>query len=50
MQQLVEKTLDQANKIVEQSGAQKEVAGEVEASFHQVNHVSGSLLEISKLS
>ena len=48
MQQLVENTLEQANKIVEESGVQKEVAGEVEESFHQVNRVSGSLLEISK--
>lgn len=48
MQQLVENTLSQANKIVEESKTQKEVAGEVEQSFHQVNHVSGNLLKISK--
>ena len=48
MQQLVENTLEQANKIVEESNTQKEVAGEVEESFHQVNHVSGNLLKISK--
>lgn len=48
MQQLIENTLEQANKIVEESNTQKEVAGEVEESFHQVNHVSGNLLKISK--
>lgn len=49
MQKLVESTLAQANKIVEESDTQKTVAGEVEESFHQVNHVSGSLLQISKM-
>ena len=48
MQELVENTLDQANKIVQESQTQKEVAGEVEESFHQVNHVSGNLLKISQ--
>ena len=48
MQLLVEKTLDQANQITEESNAQKEAAGKVEAAFHQVNHVSGNLLKISK--
>lgn len=48
MQQLVENTLDQANKIVQESQTQKEVTGEVEESFHQVNHVSGNLLKISQ--
>ena len=49
MKHLVSNTLEQANKIVEESKTQKAVAGEVEESFHQVNHVSGSLLEISKV-
>ena len=48
MQQLVENTLGQANKIVEESQRQKKAAGEVEESFHQVNDVSGNLLKISK--
>ena len=48
MQQLVGNTLDQANKIVQESQTQKEVTGEVEESFHQVNHVSGNLLKISQ--
>lgn len=48
MQQLVESTLEQANQIVQESQTQKEVAGEVEESFHQVNHISGNLLQIGK--
>lgn len=48
MQQLVENTVNQANQIVQESETQKDVTGEVEASFHQVNHVSDNLLEISK--
>lgn len=48
MQQLVENTLGQAQRIVEESQTQKQVAGEVEASFHQVNHVSDGLLAISR--
>ena len=48
MQQLVGNTLDQANKIVQESQTQKEVTGEVEESFHQVNNVSGNLLKISQ--
>lgn len=49
MQQLVESTLEQANQIVQESQTQKEVAGEVEESFHQVNHISGNLLQIGKI-
>lgn len=48
MQKLLENTLEQANQIVQKSEDQKGVTGEVEASFHQVNNVSGSLLAISK--
>ena len=48
MQQLVENTLGQANKIVEESSTQKNVTGEVEQTFHQVNNVSANLLKLSK--
>ncbi|MGN1147904.1 MAG: methyl-accepting chemotaxis protein [Lachnospiraceae bacterium] len=48
MQQLLENTLAQANQIVQESQTQKVAAGEVEESFHQVNHVSGNLLQIGK--
>lgn len=48
MQQLVENTLNQANKIVEESKSQSAAVGQVEESFHQVNHVSVNLLEISR--
>lgn len=48
MQQILENTLHQANQIVKESATQKGVTAEVEASFHQVNDVSGSLLEISR--
>lgn len=49
MQELLENTLGQANQIVQESKTQKEVAGEVEASFHHVNHVSDNLLKIGKV-
>lgn len=39
---------NQANQIVQESATQKDVTGEVEVSFHQVNDVSNSLLEISR--
>ena len=48
MQQLVENTLIQVNKIVEETDRQKSVTGEVENSFHQVNHVSDDLMKISQ--
>ena len=48
MQTLLENTLNQANQIVQESATQKTVTGEVEESFHQVNDVSSSLLEISR--
>ena len=56
---LMEKTTDDM-QVIEQSAHQtemsitsledgmKEVTGEVEESFHQVNHVSGNLLKISQ--
>ncbi|MGN0347490.1 MAG: methyl-accepting chemotaxis protein [Lachnospiraceae bacterium] len=47
MQTLLENTLSQANQIVQESETQKDVTREVEASFHQVNDVSRTLLEIS---
>ena len=37
-----------AKKIVEESGTQKNVTGEVEQTFHQVNNVSANLLKLSK--
>lgn len=48
MQELLKNTLDRANQIVQESETQKGVTGEVETSFHQVNHVSGTLLKISR--
>lgn len=48
MQTILEKTLGQANQIVQESATQKNVTAEVETSFHQVNDVSNSLLEISR--
>lgn len=48
MQMLLENTLHQADQIVQESVTQKEAAGQVEDSFHQVNDVSGNLLKISK--
>lgn len=47
MQKLLENTLNQANQIVEETERQKEVTGEVETSFCQVNDVSKNLLTIS---
>lgn len=47
MQELLENTINQANQIVQESETQKEVTGEVQTSFHQVNDVSRSLLSIS---
>ena len=47
MQELLENTINQANQIVQESETQKEVTGEVQTSFHQVNDVSSSLLSIS---
>ena len=46
MQKLIENTLNQANQIVEETERQKEVTGEVEISFRQVNDVSKNLLSI----
>ena len=48
MQELLKNTLNRANQIVQESATQKTVTGEVEESFHQVNDVSNSLLEISR--
>lgn len=48
MQELLENTLNQANQIVQESETQQEVTGEVQASFRQVNDVSGSLMSISR--
>ncbi len=48
MQGILENTLKQANQIVQESETQKGVTGEVEASFHQVNAVSGNLLAIGE--
>lgn len=48
MQELLENTLNQANQIVQESAVQKDVTKEVENSFHHVNDVSRSLLEISR--
>lgn len=48
MEQLVENTISQANQIVEESQTQKNVTGEVEESFRQVNDVAGNLLRISQ--
>ena len=47
MQDLLKNTLTQANQIVQESATQKEVTGDVQESFHQVNDVSGSLMSIS---
>ena len=48
MQELVENTLRQANQIVEESERQRGVTSQVGDSFHQVDEVSGKLLEISR--
>lgn len=48
MEQLVENTIAQANQIVEESRNQKNVTGEVETTFRQVNDISGNLLTISR--
>lgn len=48
MQGLLENTLNQADQIVQESEIQKEVTKEVEESFHHVNDVSRSLLEIGR--
>lgn len=48
MEQLLENTIAQANKIVGESQEQKQVTGEVEESFRQVNAVSEDLLTISR--
>lgn len=48
MQTLLENTLNQANQIVQESSLQKDVTKEVENSFHLVNDVSKSLLEIGR--
>ncbi len=47
MQTILENTVNQANQIVQESSTQKDVTGEVEESFHQVNAVSHTLSEIS---
>lgn len=48
MQTILENTVNQANQIVKESETPKNAAKEVEISFHQVNAVSQSLLEISR--
>lgn len=49
MQELIENTLKQANKIVQETETQKAVTGEVESSFMQVDDVSKTLYAISKI-
>lgn len=48
MQRLLENTLNQANQIVEESERQKEVTGEVQETFHQVDDVSKDLMSNSE--
>ncbi|MGN0506907.1 MAG: methyl-accepting chemotaxis protein [Lachnospiraceae bacterium] len=48
MQELLENTVQQANKIVQESETQKGVTGEVEETFHQVDDVSKNLSAISR--
>lgn len=48
MQELLKNTLNQANKIVQESSTQKNVTAEVENSFHQVSDVSNRLLQIGR--
>lgn len=48
MEQLVENTIAQANKIVEETQTQKLVTGQVGESFSQVSAVSENLLQISR--
>lgn len=49
MEQLVESTITRADRIVEESQAQKQVTGKVEESFGQVNAVSEHLLMLSQV-
>lgn len=48
MEELVKSTIEQANRIVEETQMQKDVIVKVEESFGQVNHVSDNLLTISQ--
>ncbi len=48
MEELVQNTIARANKIVEESKEQRNVTGEVEEAFQQVNAVSDHLLMISR--
>ncbi|MBD5540865.1 MAG: methyl-accepting chemotaxis protein [Lachnospiraceae bacterium] len=48
MEELVKNTIEQANRIVEETQMQKNVIVEVEESFGQVNQVSDNLLTISQ--
>ena len=47
MQDILEKTVGQANQIVEETENQKNAVSEVQNSFSQVSEVSGNLLKIS---
>ena len=47
--QVIEQSAHQTEmSITSLEDGMKEVTGEVEESFHQVNHVSGNLLKISQ--
>lgn len=48
MEELLKNTIVQADQIVGESQTQKDVTGEVEESFRQVNDVSENLLKISQ--
>ncbi|MCM1154106.1 MAG: methyl-accepting chemotaxis protein [Roseburia sp.] len=49
MEQLVKSTIAQADQIVEETQTQKNVTGQVEESFGQVNDISANLLKISQM-
>lgn len=48
MESLVKSTIAQADRIVEETQRQKQVTGEVEETFRQVNSVSENLLKLSQ--
>lgn len=49
MEDLVKNTITQADRIVQETQTQKNVTGEVEETFRQVNSVSENLLRISQV-
>ena len=49
MEDLVKNTIAQADRIVQETQTQKNVTGEVEETFRQVNSVSENLLRISQV-